>query len=222
MDNFSPKVFGRRHSRPLKVEKKSLYETSLPTLKAPLNGDFYKNIEKALHLEIGFGGGEHLAKRAKESPEIQFIGAEPFINGVASLLKHIHDHNIQNILVHDDDINILFDCFDTQIIFDRIYLLFADPWPKKRHYKRRFVQAKSIALVHKLLKENGEWYIATDHEDYRSWILEHFKNHENLFIQTRDDIFERPSVESWPITRYEQKAIKEGRKSSYMIYKKIG
>ncbi|CAO5682866.1 MAG: tRNA (guanine-N(7)-)-methyltransferase [Holosporales bacterium] len=221
MHSFDPKVFGRRLSRPLRTEKKSLYEESLPHLNKPLEGRFWEDIKSPLYLEIGFGGGEHLAQKAFDNSDVQFIGSEPFINGVASLLKHIQEKNIKNILVHDDDIHKLLNRIDQPCIFDRVYLLFADPWPKKRHHKRRFVQDETIKRIHTLLKDGGEWFIATDHVDYRSWILEHFDAYKNLFQQVRPNIYDRPCVNDWPITRYEEKAKREGRFSTYMIYKKI-
>jgi len=219
-DEHSPKVFGRRKARPLKAQTQTLYDNLLPSLR--FNPDTFNwNTDQKLVLEIGFGGGEHLAFQALKNPDVQFIGAEPFINGIASLLKLIEEHNIQNIKIWDDDIHLLFDKIAKNEVFDFIYLLFADPWPKKRHHNRRFVQKDHIKRVHKLLKSNGHWFIATDHVTYRKWILEHFEAFQSLFSQQRPDIYMRPPEEEWPKTRYEEKGVREGRHSAYMIYKKI-
>lgn len=211
---------GRRQLRPLSAEKKAIYDDKLPQLKATLHNDFWTT-DKPLGLEIGFGGGEHLAQVASQNPDKQFIGAEPFINGVASIIKHIETNNLSNIWVWDDDIHLLLSRIPVPAVFDSVHLLFADPWPKKRHSKRRFLQNDTIKRIHDLLKPNACWYIATDHVAYREWILEHFDAHKHLFTQIRSDIFERPSINEWPQTRYEEKALKEGRNNSYMIYKKI-
>ena len=222
MTLFEAKVYGRRLSRPLRNEKQGYYDNLLPLLKEPLNVNFWEmDPLKPLCLEIGFGGGEHLSELSIKNPNTQYIGAEPFINGVASLLTHIEQKKIKNILVWDDDIHKLLDRIPIKGVFDCVYLLFADPWPKKRHNKRRFVSDKTIGKIHNLLKEDGKFYIATDHEDYRQWILTHFEKNTHLFKQIRDDIYLRPAPDEWPITRYEEKAKREGRFSSYMIYQKI-
>lgn len=214
-----PKVFGRRQSRPLKEESQKLYDELLPIIRFDPK-TFNWNTDQKCVLEIGFGGGEHITFQALKNPDVQFIGAEPFINGVASLLKLIKQHNIHNIKIWDDDIHLLLDKIPKKEVFDLTYLLFADPWPKKRHHNRRFVQFHNIQHIHALLKPNGKWFIATDHVTYREWILEHFDASKALFTQQRPDIYERPPQEEWPETRYEAKGIKEGRHSAYMIYNK--
>jgi tRNA (guanine-N7-)-methyltransferase len=219
---FEEKVFGRRLSRPLNSEKQDLYDNVLPVLKEPLKGDFWeKDSLSPLCLEIGFGGGEHLSELALQNPNTQYIGAEPFINGVASLLTHIEESSIKNIWIWDDNINKLLDGIPVKGVFDSVYLLFTDPWPKKRHHKRRFLQDSTILRIFDLLKEKGTWFIATDHTDYRQWILDHFDRHTHLFKQLREDIYFRPSAHEWPITRYEEKAKRKGRVCSFMIYQKL-
>lgn len=214
-------LYGRRVSRPLNNEKQDLYDSYLNELKNPLQQSEFWKIDRPLHLEIGFGRGEHLAQKAIDNPGIQFIGAEPFVNGVASLIGHIKKNNIQNIWIWDGNIHDLLSLIPVPCIFDAVYLLFADPWPKKRHYKRRFIQKESLESIHRLLKDDKLWFIATDHADYRSWVLENFENAQHLFEQLRQDIYERPDVSIWPQTRYEEKATKIGRSISYMIYKKL-
>jgi tRNA (guanine-N7-)-methyltransferase len=214
-------LHGRRLSRPLGNEKQKIYEEYLPHLKSSLEKNDFWKVDKPLHLEIGFGGGEHLAKKALDNPEVQFIGAEPFVNGVASLIQHIKKNDIQNIWIWDGNIHDLLECITVPHVFDAVYLFFSDTWPKKRHFKRRFIQKESIEAIHHLLKKDAAWFIATDHANYRAWILENFENNQHLFQQQRADIYERPEVLIWPQTRYEEKALKVGRSISYMIYKKI-
>lgn len=214
-------LYGRRLSRPLGVDKNQIYEDQLKFFKQPLLQENFWKIDKPLYLEIGFGGGEHLAQKALKNPHIQFIGAEPFVNGVASLLQHIEKYRLTNIWIWDDNIHDLFSNIKDVQVFDAVYLLFADPWPKKKHFKRRFIQNDSIKKVHQLLKNDASWYIATDHLEYRSWMLELFEINQNIFKQTRHNIYERPLLEEWPLTRYEEKARNKNIPISYMIYKKI-
>lgn len=214
-------LYGRRLSRPLGVDKNQIYEDQLKFFKQPLLQENFWKIDKPLYLEIGFGGGEHLAQKALKNPHIQFIGAEPFVNGVASLLQHIEKYRLTNVWIWDDNIHDLFSNIKDVQVFDAVYLLFADPWPKKKHFKRRFIQNDSIKKVHQLLKNDASWYIATDHLGYRSWMLELFEMNQNIFKQTRHNIYERPLLEEWPLTRYEEKARNKNIPITYMIYKKI-
>ncbi|PIZ32309.1 MAG: tRNA (guanosine(46)-N7)-methyltransferase TrmB [Alphaproteobacteria bacterium CG_4_10_14_0_8_um_filter_37_21] len=219
-ENHHPKVFGRRKARPLKEQTQELYDNLLPSIR--FNPDSFNwDTQNKLVLEIGFGGGEHLAFQALQNPNTHFIGAEPFINGIASLLKLIEEYNINNISIWDDDVHLLLDKAPKKEVFDRAYLLFADPWPKKRHHNRRFIQKDNIKRIHELLKPGGHWYIATDHVTYREWILEHLNASDALFTQERSDIYARPPEAQWPKTRYEEKGAREGRHSAYMTYKKI-
>lgn len=217
--SHAPKVYGRRKSRPLKLHTQMLYEELLPKLVFNIHAEDIKVFQRCC-LEIGFGGGEHLAYQALKNPDVFYIGAEPFVNGVASLLKLIEQHDIKNIRIWPNDIHLLFQIFPDQALFDSVYLLFADPWPKKRHHNRRFIQDHTIERIHRYLKNDGRWFVATDHVSYREWILEHFERHQNFFTQIRHDAYERPSTEDWPITRYEEKGIQEGRQSAYFIYQK--
>lgn len=212
------RFFGRRQSRPLKPEADEAYNRLLPQLKIDLN-DLDLSAERIL-LEIGFGGGEHLAQQAVRYPETLFLGCEPYVNGVGSLLKQIDSMNLNNIRIHDADAQKLLEILPNTSL-DGAFLLFADPWPKKRHHKRRFIQIDTIEMLHRLLKPGGFWKIATDHANYREWILDHFAKVPHLFKQTRENIYERPPVETWPITRYEEFATKEGRHSGYMIYERL-
>jgi tRNA (guanine-N7-)-methyltransferase len=123
-------------------------------------------------LEVGFGGGEHLAEQARRNPDTGYIGCEPFENGVAKLLTQVQASRLRNVrVVPDDARDILVRLPDASLSF--VFVLFPDPWPKLRHYKRRFIQTRTLDQIHRLLKPGGELRIATDHTDYGQWALMH-------------------------------------------------
>jgi tRNA (guanine-N7-)-methyltransferase len=170
-------------------------------------------------LEIGFGGGEHLLARAAERPEVRFIGCEPFVNGVAKLLAGIEARGLDNVRVRADDALGLIEAAP-EGAFSRIYLLYPDPWPKRRQQKRRFVSKANIALLARALKPGGELRFATDIDDYAGWTLARFLA-SPLFAwepKTADD-WRRP-WEGWAPTRYEEKARREGRGSAYLTFRR--
>ena len=170
-------------------------------------------------LEIGFGGGEHLLSRAKERPDVGFIGCEPFVNGVAKLLAGVEAGGLDNVRVHADDATALIEAAP-EGAFSRIYLLYPDPWPKRRQQKRRFVSAANIARLARVLKPGGELRFATDIDDYAGWTLARFLA-SPLFAweaQQADDW--RLPWAGWAATRYEAKARREGRASAYLTFQR--
>lgn len=216
-------VWGRRQSRPLKEKQRKAVDSLLPQIMISL-GDalispatLFTTPKTKIWLEIGFGGGEHLAAQAEQYPDIGFIGCEPFINGVANLTSLVSEKNLENIRIVMDDARLLLARLPDQSL-DRVFILFADPWPKKRHNKRRIIQAQTIEEVARLLPVNGKLHIATDDPDYLAWILEVMEQSPQfkMDLEGRADIFERPP--SWPQTRYEQKALFQGRSPGYMVY----
>ncbi len=217
-------LYGRRQSRPLKDHKSHLWHNLLPSLHfdARLCNSLSFWQEKFVCLEIGFGSGEHLYEQAYTHPDRFYVGCEPFVNGVASLLQKIESRPVSNLFLFPDDAGILLSKLP-EACLDQVYLLFADPWPKKRHHKRRFVQLDRLVEIHRVLKPQGIWRIATDHSGYQEWILEIFSSSEGkrLFVQTRDDIWSRPCLEGWPMTRYEQKALQQERHCLYLEYRKM-
>lgn len=223
------KIWGRKQSRPLKNYQKSLLEQLLPQLQVKIVPEVHIDIttlfhtpKQDYHMEIGFGGGEHLAARAAESPEIGFLGCEPFINGVASLLKHIDTNSINNVRIVVDDARLLLKSMPDQSV-SRIYVLFPDPWHKKRHHKRRIISNETIEDLSRVLKSNGELFMATDIIDYATWMQETLKPRQefSLDMGERQILTERPT--DWPHpTKYEMKGVREGRQATYMIYRKKG
>ena len=185
-------------------------------------------------LEIGFGGGEHLVALAKAHPHIGFIGCEPFINGVAKLLAEIDRQALLNIRIFNDDARLLLDVLKPASL-GRVFLLFPDPWPKKRHHKRRFVSPENLDLLASALADAGEFHFATDSADYCRWTLDHLRRtpapEKPLFewmAQTPRD-WRRPergeeSAEIkdnfGPETRYEAKARAQGRRSVHLSFRR--
>lgn len=215
--------YGRRQARPLKTLHKTLWEKYFPLLlfQKDLWNDprFWKFNDVCL--EIGFGSGEHLSQQALTNSNKLYIGCEPFVNGVASLLKKIEEENIKNILIFPYSIHLLLSELSDNCL-EEVFLLFADPWPKKRHHKRRFIQMSTIKEIYRVLKPEGLWKIATDHPDYQKWIKEHFEKPDiqYLFNQRRPNIHKRPEINDWPETRYEQKAFQDNRECIFLEFKK--
>jgi tRNA (guanine-N7-)-methyltransferase len=171
---------------------------------------------RTIWLEIGFGGGEHLAARAKQHPDIGFIGAEPFLNGIASLLVPIEDQRLANIRIFPDDARVLLDALPEGSI-SRCFLLFPDPWPKARHAKRRFIGPENIARLARALCPGGELRLATDDPKLALWMREHMEASEN-FAPHFGPSGEPPP--DWISTRYERKALKASRKPVYSDYRR--
>ena len=233
------RFYGRRHGKKIKGTRLLLMDDLLPKIQIPEPTEKMQKIDvnalfnfnpKQVWLEVGFGGGEHLAYQAKCHPDIGFIGAEPFLNGVASLLSHlngtwgkaanetslIEQGRTDNVRIFADDIRKLFPCFENGI-FERIYVLYPDPWPKSRHEDRRFIGQKNLPELARLLSTTGEIRIATDVEQYATWAQEQIEK-TGLFHRTNSDI--RKPFTDWFSTRYEQKGLKAGRLPTYLVYQK--
>lgn len=172
-------------------------------------------------LEIGFGGGEHLLARAAQFPDAGFIGVEPFINSMAKMLAAGADQGLDNIRVYDDDATRVLDWLPDASL-DRIDLLYPDPWPKKKHWKRRFVSPVNLDRFARVLKPGGLFCFASDIDTYVNWTLGLALAHP-LFdwrAAAADDW--RIPWEGWPGTRYEAKAFREGRKGAYLTFVRAG
>lgn len=166
--------FGRIKSRTIKPRQADLLATLLPRLALPEESfDPHALMSGAAEvwLEIGFGGGEHLAEQARGRPDILVLGAEPFLNGVASALRHIDEQGLANVRLHLGDARDLLARLPAESL-DRVFILFPDPWPKARHHKRRLIQDEVVAELARVLKPGGRLRFATDWEDYAAWTLE--------------------------------------------------
>ncbi len=216
-------LYGRRKGRPLRVRKASLLDTLLPSLKItlPVQGfldpaSLFHQKPSQLWLEIGFGGGEHLAAQAARHPDIGMIGCEPFINGVASLMDHLDKECVKNVRVHPEDARPLMDALPDACL-DRIYVLYSDPWPKARHAERRFIGPHSLPRLARVLKPKAQLVMATDHTILADHIREHMPSAPEFMCDYQS---EQPP-EGWIPTRYEQKGIAAGRVPVYFIYRRL-
>ncbi len=203
------KFYGRLKSRKLTARQDELFRTLYPSISIQKFEDIIC-APKNIYLEIGFGCGEHIAQLASNNPDALYIGSEPFVNGVASLLTKIDDLNLKNIRIYQNDARKIISEIPEGTI-SGAFLLFPDPWPKRKHIRRRFLQEQTIRSIHKILKPSGTWRIASDHKEYRTWIKK------LLSLPWVPDLFDikffnresRPDPSEWPITRYEQKATDE-------------
>ena len=173
---------------------------------------------KPVWLEIGFGGGEHLVHQAASNADVGIIGAEPYINGVAMLLGKIRRAGVENIAVHPGDARDLMDVLPTGSI-DRAFLLYPDPWPKSRHHRRRFVTPEHLMPLARCLKPGAVFRVATDIEDYVRQTLIEVPACGFEWLAERPQDWRTPWPD-WISTRYEQKALREGRRPHYLTFRK--
>jgi len=218
--------FGRRKGHPLRARQASLMHELLPKLaldvSAPAPDDLatlFLQRAESVRLEIGFGGGEHLAAQALAHPEVGFIGCEPFVNGMAKMLAAIEARHIGNVRLHFGDATELLDWLPNGALA-RVDILYPDPWPKRRHWKRRIVRDETIAALARVLRVDGSVHFATDIADYAAWALERFARAPTFrWTAERAADWREP----WPgyvPTRYEAKARREGRTSSYFVFRR--
>jgi tRNA (guanine-N7-)-methyltransferase len=207
----------------LRKGQQALFETLLPQIEIPADGPVTAEGLFAhpcpLHLEIGFGGGEHLAYRADLLPDHGFIGAEPFLNGVAAALGHIKEKHLANDRLHmGDALQVLERLPDASLRF--VYLLHPDPWPKARHAKRRMVNHGPLDLIAAKLQPGGEFRLGTDDPVYCRWAMMVMNRRRDFewLAETAKDFLTRPG--GWPETRYEAKARREGREVWYFRYRR--
>jgi tRNA (guanine-N7-)-methyltransferase len=218
--------FGRRKGHTLRPHQAALMQTLLPKLAIEIGTPAPRNLAElfpvpvdAVRLEIGFGGGEHMIAQAQAHPATGFIGVEPFVNGMAKALAAIEDKRLANIRLHFGDATFLLDWLPPASLA-RVDLLYPDPWPKRRHWKRRFVQDASIAALARLLRPGGEFRFASDIPDYVAWTLAHVTRSPHFaWTAERAEDWRKP----WPGfagTRYEAKAKREDRVPCYLIFRR--
>ncbi len=218
--------YGRRKGHRLRDRRQALLEAYLPnigiTLPAPGTEldpkSLFSKQPSEVWLEIGFGGGEHLVHQARARPNTGFIGCEPYVNGVASLVRAIDDQGLTNIRIYPDDVRDLFDHLAAASIA-RVYLLFPDPWPKTRHHKRRLINAANLDSLARLMEDGAEFWFATDHDGYCRWTLAHLLRHPDFdWLAEGPRDWRRPS--GAPATRYEMKSARAGQGSTYLRFRR--
>jgi tRNA (guanine-N7-)-methyltransferase len=219
------RLYGRRRGYRLRFGQSKLVDELLPQISIP-SGDAALGAQtifgepKEIWIEVGFGGGEHLVWQAETHPDIGFIGCEPFINGVAKALVQIESKGLTNIrLVMGDARDVLDRLVPNSV--SRLFLLFPDPWPKKRHHKRRFICWETLDQLSRVLEPGALIYFATDSPDYCRWTLGHFlaRGDFNWLAECADDW--RYRTDDGPETRYESKAKRAGRSCVYLTFSRV-
>lgn len=219
-------LYGRRQGRPLRAGRRTLLEEALPDLEIALPAEgarldpaaLFDPLPAQLFLEIGFGGGEHLAWQAGRHPHAGFLAAEYFMTGVASLLGQLRAaESTVPLRLYIGDARDLLDCLPDAVL-DRIFILFPDPWPKRRHHKRRLIQPETVVQLARVLKDGGELRFATDDPGYLAWALERLTAAPALAWQVAAPVDWRRRPPDWPRTRYEEKALAAGRWPAYLRF----
>lgn len=219
------KTFGRKAVK-LSKSQRELLEQFMPQVEIPFKAGFidsadYFECKGPLHLEIGFGLGEYTLEMAVRHPDHRIIGCEVFLNGVASLLKGIKEREISNIRVMKGDAKIALSEIFKPESFDYIHVNHPDPWPKKRHHKRRIIQQETLELFGDALRTGGEVWLSTDIIEYANWMRECFEASSRFEMAPTERRFVEMSAETTVTTRFEQKAILQGRPTTFLRYRKI-
>jgi tRNA (guanine-N7-)-methyltransferase len=217
--------YGRIHGKTLRASQKDYLAEDLGPLtlrgvtrddnpaRTPLDLGFVKG---PLWLEVGFGGGEHLVHMAALNPEVTIIGAEPFVNGIAMLLGKIRGAGVTNLWLHPGDVRDLFDVLPDACL-QKVFLNYPDPWPKARHHRRRFVTPEYLAALARVTASGAEFRVATDIPDYVRQTLEEVPPAGFTLVS---EAGQGGAWDDWLSTRYEQKALREGREPHYLTFRR--
>ena len=217
-------LHGRRKGKKLRTYHAGLIDDLLPKLTLDVSGPIdpaalFDFTPADLRLEIGFGGGEHLAAEAARAPLTGFIGCEPFVNGVAKLLAEIDSGGLRNILIHSGDAADVIARLPAASLA-QVDLLYPDPWPKRRQRKRRFVSDASLAQLARALRPGGELRFATDIDDYAGWTLARVLRSPDFVWEAEGPLDWMEPWPGWTRTRYEEKAVREGRPPVYLTFRR--
>ncbi len=224
------RVYGRRLGRPLGETRPGAMDTLLPVLGVPeasvtedgmlAPASLFDDPSKETVFEIGFGNGEHLKAMLEQRPDRNYIGAEPFISGMSAFLKSIQDMEHGNVRIWMDDAVALARTFKSESL-STIYILNPDPWPKKRHNKRRIVRLETLEQYHRILKPEGRLIMATDVDDLAEWMVTETINHGGFEWEAKRAADWQTMPEDWFIkTRYAAKGENAGRTQSYLLFRK--
>jgi len=222
-------IYGRRSAWRIRSRRREVLEKALPGYRIVLPpgtetvdpADWFNGVQSKIWLEVGFGGGEHLLEQARQRPDSAFLGCEPYFDGVAKLVQALDANGVDNVRIFMDDARLMLHRLPASCLAG-VFILFSDPWPKKRHHKRRFVNPHVLDLIARAMAPGAELRIATDHNDYLVWILGHMQYADEFEWLARrpKDWQHRPP--DWPATRYEQKAISARRDCIYLRYRRRG
>jgi len=223
-------IFGRRKGRPLRKTKTALLTDLFPSLEFQLTSEeklplsLFKE-KKPLWIEIGYGTGDHLISQMKEHPYCNFIGCEPFLGGIASFLEKLSSSNLshEKIRLFTQDARLLLKSLDTNSV-EKIFILFPDPWPKKKHHKRRFFQQETLSEIIRTLIPGGTLVLASDHENYYESMEALALKNKSLILQEQGVLPNSKETSlrpfAWPMSRFEFKAHQAHRQCRYIILQK--
>jgi len=219
------RLHGRSKGKALRRHQAELVDTLLPRLSLDLAAPFdaralFPAPVEEIRLEIGFGGGEHLIEAATREPRVGFIGCEPFVNGVAKLLAAVERTGAQNVSLYRGDAALVLDWLP-EASLSRVYLLYPDPWPKRRQRKRRFVNSETLDLLARAMRRGAELRFATDIDDYAAWTLARVRAHSAFAWGATCALDWIRPWEGWTPTKYERKAMAEGRKPVYLTFLRL-
>ncbi len=210
--------YGRKKGRAFGAEKARALESAKKEY--AYSNDFFKGsyTDKELFLEIGSGMGDNLAGLAENNKDAILIGSEPYLDGVAATVKLIKEKSLSNVMIHNGDFREIIEDFPDKSL-DWVFILFPDPWPKKRHHKKRLINQQTLDMLRPKMKHNANLVIATDHEDYSKWILNIMSARHDFIpdLRTVDNPFQPPTY--WIGTKYEARARSQGLKPIYLHYK---
>ncbi|HEY8123816.1 MAG TPA: tRNA (guanosine(46)-N7)-methyltransferase TrmB [Methylocystis sp.] len=210
------RLYGRSKGKALRKHQAALIEELLPRLSLDLAQPPAPAVRER-RLEIGFGGGEHLIAAASDSPDVEFIGCEPFVNGVAKLLARIEERGLTNIRLHQGDAADVLDWLPEESL-SRVYLFYPDPWPKRRQRKRRFIADDNLDRLARTMPAGAELRFATDIDDYAAWTLARLRARPDFVWRAERAEDWLTPWPGWTQTKYEAKAMAEGRKPVYLTF----
>lgn len=211
------RLYGRSKGKALRPHQSELISALLPQLALDLTAPLGPREGRELRLEIGFGGGEHLIETAAVEPNVDFIGCEPFINGMARLLSRIEARDLHNIRLHRGDAAEVLDRLPDACL-SRVYLFYPDPWPKRRHRKRRFISTDNLDRLSRTLAKGSELRFATDIDDYAGWTLARLRARPDFVWRAGGAQDWLSPWKGWTQTKYEAKAIAAGRRPAYLTF----
>jgi tRNA (guanine-N7-)-methyltransferase len=220
----APALYGRSRGKALRKGQKRLLAEALPHFSITQNdlaeGRVLTRIPREVWLEIGFGAGEHLVEQAKANPDVGIIGCEPFLNGIVAALAGLKREDVPNVRLRHGDAQAVIEAVP-DAFFSRVFVLYPDPWPKRRHNKRRLITQDVIAALARVMRKGAELCFATDIDDYAGWTLVRFSASPHFrWAATQADDWRRPWPE-WRPTRYEAKAHVENRRPVYLTFVRL-